>query len=92
MHVANYFKEQMIPLLPDIILHLMLSTLGKIFSRQHFEIFFLFFSENRIRHFLQIVSNGDNLHAMSLPVFWGKIRKNITQFAVCWIIPESGKG
>ena len=27
---------------------LTLSTLGKIFSRQHFEIFFLFFPENRI--------------------------------------------
>ena len=27
---------------------LTLSTLGKIFSRRHFEIFFLFFSENRI--------------------------------------------
>ena len=29
--------------------------------------FFLFFSENRIRHFMQ----------MSNPVFWEKIRKNI---------------
>ena len=28
--------------------NLTLSTLGKIFSRRHFEIFFLFFSENRI--------------------------------------------
>ena len=27
---------------------LTLSTLGKIFSRRHFEIFFLFFPENRI--------------------------------------------
>ena len=35
---------------------LTLSTLGKIFSRRHFEIFFLFFSENRIWHFMQIVS------------------------------------
>ena len=37
-------------------LALTLSTLGKIFSRRHFEIFFLFFPENRIWHFMQIVS------------------------------------
>ena len=49
---------------------LMLSTLGKIFSRLHIEIFFFFFPENRIRHFMQIVSNGDNLHEKSNPVFW----------------------
>ena len=36
--------------------YLMLSTLGKIFSRWHFEIFFLFFPENRIQHLMQIVS------------------------------------
>ena len=36
--------------------NLTLSTLGKIFSRRHFEIFFLFFPENRIWHFMQIVS------------------------------------
>ena len=52
--------------------YLTLSTLGKIFSRRHFEIFFLFFSENRIWHFMQIVSYGDNLHEMSNPVFWEK--------------------
>ena len=39
---------------------LTLSTLGKIFSRRHFEIFFLFFPET-----------GDNLHEMSY-VFWEK--------------------
>ena len=51
---------------------LTLSTLGKIFSRRHFEIFFLFFPENRIWHCMQIVSSGDNLHEMSDPVFWEK--------------------
>ena len=51
-----------------------LSTLGKIFSRRHIEIFFLFFQENRFRHFMQIVSSGDNLHEMPNPIFWGKIR------------------
>ena len=30
--------------------------------------FFLLFSENSICHFMQIVSNGDNLHEMSNPV------------------------
>ena len=29
-------------------------------------IFFLFFSENRIWHFMQIVSIGDNLHVLSI--------------------------
>ena len=48
------------------------STLGKIFSRQHTEIFSLFFPENRIWHFMQIVSIGDNLHEMSDAVFWEK--------------------
>ena len=32
--------------------------------------FFLLFPENRIRHFMQIVSIGDNLHEMSNPVSW----------------------
>ena len=53
---------------------LTLSILGKIFSRQHFEILFLFFPENRIRRVMQIASNGNNLHEMSNPVFWGKKR------------------
>ena len=35
-------------------------------------IFFLFFPENRIWHFMQIVSLEDNLHDMSYPVFWEK--------------------
>ena len=30
---------------------------------------FLFFKENRIRHFMQIVSTGGNLHKISNPVF-----------------------
>ena len=45
------------------------STLGKIFSRLQFEIFFLCFLENRNWLFMQIVSNGDNLHEESDPVF-----------------------
>ena len=39
----------------------MLSTLGKIFCRGHTEIFFLFFSENRIGHFMncQVLFSGE---------------------------------
>ena len=50
---------------------LMLSMLGKYFSRWHFEIH-LFFQETRLWHFMQIVSSGDNLHEMSKPGFCEK--------------------
>ena len=33
---------------------------------------FLFFPENRILQFIQIVPNGDSLHEMSKPAFWEK--------------------
>ena len=56
-------------------LSLTLSTRGKNFSRQHFEVFFLFFPESKIQHFMQIVSIGDNLHEMSNPVFCGQLKK-----------------
>ena len=39
-------------------------------------LFFLFLQENRIWYFMQNVSNGDNLHEMSNPVFWEN-RENI---------------
>ena len=53
--------------LPGLINHRML---GKNFSRRQFEIVFLyFFQENRIRHFMQIVSLGDNLKEVSDPIF-----------------------
>ena len=51
---------------------LMLSMLGKNFSRQHFEIFFLVFPESRLLHLMQLVSLGDTLHGMSKPVFQEK--------------------
>ena len=38
-------------------------------------IFFLFFLENRIWHFLQIVSLGDNLHGVKSSYFPGKYEK-----------------
>ena len=41
-------------------------------------IFFLFFTKIRLWHFMQIVSRednyGDNLHEMSKPIFWKKIK------------------
>ena len=33
-------------------------------------ILFLFFSENRLWQFMQIVCEGDNLHEMSKIIFW----------------------
>ena len=38
--------------------------------------------------FMQIVSNGDNWHEMSNPVFSEKYNL----FVACWISSESGKG
>ena len=60
--------------------YLPLSMLGKYFSRRHFEIFFLSFPENKIWHFMQTVSNGDNLHEISNPVFWEN-KKYITNLS-----------
>ena len=50
---------------------LTLSIMGKHYSR-HFGIFLLFFPENRLCHFMQIVSLGDNLYEMPKPSFLGK--------------------
>ena len=44
-------------------------------------IFFLFFPENRIWHFMQIVSL-ETICTISEPVFWEKAGK--FQYAVCW--------
>ena len=38
----------------------------------------LFSPENR--HFMQTVSSGDNLHEVSKPIFWKKIRKQKTMW------------
>ena len=43
-----------------------------LYSADNKLIFFLFFPENRIRHFMQIVFNGENLQEMSKPVFLAK--------------------
>ena len=42
----------------------------------------IFFLENRICYFMQIVSIGDNLHEMSNPVLWEKSEK-IFQNVIC---------
>ena len=44
-----------------------------------------FFSENRLRHLMQVISLGDNLHEMSKPLFFffffDNIRKTITSLS-----------
>ena len=50
----------------------MLVTLGKFLADNILKLFFLFFQGNRILQFMQIVSNRDNLHEISNPVFWEK--------------------
>ena len=58
--------------------------LSKISKRQHFEMFFFLFSlENGIWHFMQTVSQGDSLHEMSNPVFWGKQKINLLPAESC---------
>ena len=49
-----------------------LGTFGKMCSRRHIEIIFLFvvFQEVKILAYYVIFSNRDKLHAMSNPVFW----------------------
>ena len=46
--------------------------LGKNSADDILKYFFLFFLENRIWHFMQIVSQGDNLHEVSDPIFLEK--------------------
>ena len=68
----NTIFNQITALCGWTILKLTLSTLGNIFGRLYFQMFFLFFPDNRIWYFMQIVSIGDNFHEMSNPVFWEK--------------------
>ena len=50
--------------------------LGKNIQQTTFwNILFLIFPYNRLCHFMQIVSIGDNLHKMSKLIVWGKIKK-----------------
>ena len=43
-------------------------------------LFFLFVPENKIWHFMQIVSNRDNLHEMSNPAFLEKFNMSVENF------------
>ena len=47
----------------------------------------MFYFQNRIWHFMNIVSNEDYLHEVSNPIFW----INNNHFIACWISPESDK-
>ena len=41
---------------------------------------------------MQIVSDGDNLHDMSKPIFLKKKKKKKENIVICWICQESGNG
>ena len=58
-----------------------------IFSRRQIDDICLFFPENRIWHFMQIVSLGDNLHEMSI-LFSEKNKKNISKCRLLKILPR----
>ena len=63
--------------------------MGRLSRRQTYDIFFfLFFLENRIWHFMQIVSLGDNLHEMSNPFFPRKNKKNISKCRLLKLVPS----
>ena len=51
-------------------------------------IFFLFFSANRLRHFMQITSKGDNLHEISKPIFSKKYKHNVSKYCLLKFLPK----
>ena len=77
------------------------STPGKIFNRRHNEIFFLFFPENKIWHFIQIISRKQAWTFHSNCLYWRQFARNVKfyclvkiryyQFVFCWINPERDK-
>ena len=70
---------------------LTLSMLCKNFSRQHFEIFFLFFQENSLRHFIQIIfSETVCMNCQSL--FSGKNKKNSSNCQLLKFYPAESVG
>ena len=51
--------------------------------------FFLIFSANRLWHFMQMVSSGDNLHECQIPFSW-KISKCLLNFyPACYFYPPT---
>ena len=69
---------------------LMLCMMGKHFSRLYLETLHLFFSENSLWHFLQIVAATIFMKCQSL--FAGKYKKKIHQFVVCQNSLDNGNG
>ena len=55
--------------------------------------YFSFLLDNRLWHFMQIVSwmQTVTLHEISKPVFWGKIRKNITKCHILIFMLPDGR-
>ena len=68
----------------------MLSMLGKIFNRWHTEIVFLFSSENRLWHVMQIVSWGKQF-AWNVRLVSGKNKKNILKCCSAEIFTQHAK-
>ena len=71
-HTSTGSKIDFFQILEQYVKELTFTTLWAFSADDRLMIFFLFFPENRIWHFMQIVSLGDNLHEMSYPVFWEK--------------------
>ena len=68
-----------------------LSMLGKIFSCQHFKIFFSFSPKKRLKFWRKLSPDKTTcLRSQSL-FSWKKMQK-YNEFVVCWIRPVSGKG
>ena len=73
----SFPKTQESSLLPSVFEALTFTTLWVNSADGELIILFLFFPENGIWHFMQIVSIGDNLHEISKPVFWEKKKETI---------------
>ena len=71
---------------------LILRMLAKILANYILKYFPLFVSENKVWYFIQIVSQGDNLHEISNIIFWKKKkkeknRKNISKYHLLNFLP-----
>ena len=68
------------------------TTLWANFADDKLMIYFLYFLENRLWHFMQIVSRGDNLLEMSKHVFKWKLKTNVKMVSAeiltqqCWAL------
>ena len=69
LHCLPLFQQFLdIPICSKIDMFNTYQAMGR-FSRQQIGDVFLIFQENRIWHFMQIVSLGNNLHEVSDPIF-----------------------